>query len=511
VGDTAAARLQVSVGRLARRARLRRGLQGGTRGLFYGLVTALFIAAASGSVSLPRPILLAVAAAGAGTLIGAGAGLLRRIDRRRMLFEADRLLGSRELLGTGHELVSTGASVGLPPGAATGAGGTFAQAVVEDAAGLLSRSPARRALGPLPLRLAPFLPLIAALVVAAFLFPLDIWSLLARRGSQAEIASIGEDLRGLGERLESSSRAQDLGRRLELSQQLAQLGRDLADHRITSDDALDRIQSLQDRVEREYELQVQRAPGSPGTRSGAGPNGRGTAGAPGASGGPGAGSPGLDSSAADGNGAAGDTGGSDADSQALADTLDRLRQAQDLLKNGDQAAAGGSGQRSAGRSGSAGQGSSPRGSSRRSPGSAAGNGAPGQAGNADLGGAGGGNGSDQGGGADGTGPTGSAPGSTPAPDKTGPPTTIARGGPGSAERAQGTVGEGDSTSFLVRALPEWTGSHLPEETVRRGYAKAAEAALLRDEVPPDLKASVRDYFTDIGMSAGSQGQGSGGQ
>jgi hypothetical protein len=105
---------------------------------------------------------------------------------------------------------------------------------------------------------------------------------------------------------------------------------------------------------------------------------------------------------------------------------------------------------------------------------------------------------------------GGAPGSQPAPVKTGQPTTITRGQP-NPQRAQGSLGEGDSTSYLVRALPEWTGSHLPEETVRRQYAQAAETALLRDEVPPKLKASVRDYFTDIGIPAGGAGRSNGGQ
>jgi hypothetical protein len=510
VGDAGAARLQASVSRLSRRARLRRGLQGGTRGLFFGLVAALLIAAASGSFPLPRPVLLAGAAACAGALIGGGAGLLRRVDKRRLLFEADRRLGSRELLGTGHELASRGTATGGSAGASAGAAGTFAQAVVEDAAGLLSRSPARQALGQLPLRLAPFLPMIAALVVAAFLFPVDIRPLLARHDSQAEIASIGEDLRGLGEQLEGSSRAQDLGRRLELSQQLAQLGRDLADHRITSDDALDRIQSLQDRVEREYELQAQGSNGSSVPRSGQSAGGSGRT--PGTAGGSGTGSAGDGGDSSSAGGAQDANGGSGTDSQALADALDRLRQAQDLLRGGDQAGAGGSSPGNAARSGSTRQGGAAGGSQGSPPRSATGNGSAGQGGSADPGGAGVGNGGDQGNGeGDATGPTGSSPGSAPAPEKTGPPTDIARGSSTNVERAQGTVGEGDSTSFLVRALPEWTGSHLPEETVRRDYAQAAEAALLRDEVPPDLKASVRDYFTDIGMSAGSQGQASGGQ
>ena len=507
MGDLETTRFLVSVARLSRQARLRRGLQGGTRGLFYGLLPALLIAAASGSVSLPRPILLAGAAALAGALVGGGAGLLRKIDQRRLLFEADRLLGSHELLGTGHELASSGAPGGATTAATTGATGIFAQAVVEDASSLLARSPARQSLGPLSLRLAPFLPLVAALVAAAFLFPVDVKALFVRHHTEAEIASIGEDLQGLGERLESSSRAQDLGRRLELSQALAQLGRDLADRRITDDDALDRIQSLQEQAEREYELQAQGTPAAGAQRSGGG-QGRGSPGS-GGSGQPGTGSPGqaADSSAPGADGTGDASGGAAADSRTLSDTLDRLRQAQDLLRNADRSARGGSGSGSSRSPGSQGQGNS-AGGAQGSSSSPDGNGSAGQAAGGDRGGAGSGNGGNEGSGTggDGAAPTGSAPGSAPAPDKTGSPTVIARGGVNNPQRAQGNVGEGDSTSFLVRALPEWTGSHLPEETVRRDYAQAAETALLRDEVPPDLKASVRDYFTDIGMTAGFQGQ-----
>jgi hypothetical protein len=61
-------------------------------------------------------------------------------------------------------------------------------------------------------------------------------------------------------------------------------------------------------------------------------------------------------------------------------------------------------------------------------------------------------------------------------------------------------GEGDSTKFLVRALPEWSGSRLPEDKVLRQYAQAAESALTREEIPPKLKEYVKSYFTIIGIS-----------
>jgi hypothetical protein len=87
----------------------------------------------------------------------------------------------------------------------------------------------------------------------------------------------------------------------------------------------------------------------------------------------------------------------------------------------------------------------------------------------------------------------------PAPDTKGPPSRIEQGGRGSPLKAEAVPGQGDSMKFLVRALPEWSGSHLPEDTVLRHYAQAAESALTREEVPPRLKEYVKSYFTIIGV------------
>jgi hypothetical protein len=95
-------------------------------------------------------------------------------------------------------------------------------------------------------------------------------------------------------------------------------------------------------------------------------------------------------------------------------------------------------------------------------------------------------------------PAGS-PGLAPAPDTKGPPSMIAQGGRGSPLKAEAAPGEGDSTKFLVRALPKWSGSRLPEDKQLRRYAQAAESALTREEVPPRLKESVKSYFTIIGV------------
>jgi hypothetical protein len=98
------------------------------------------------------------------------------------------------------------------------------------------------------------------------------------------------------------------------------------------------------------------------------------------------------------------------------------------------------------------------------------------------------------------------PGNLPVPDTAGPPSRIAQGGKNSPLKAEAVPGEGDSTKLLVRALPEWSGSRLPEDSTLRQYVQAAESALTRDEIPPKLKEYVKSYFTIIGMSAGDTRQ-----
>jgi hypothetical protein len=345
-------------------------------------------------------------------------------------------------------------------------------------------------LAPLRLRSAPFLPVLALLCAAAFLFPVDMKALLSRpRAGEREIASIGEDLRGLGERLEEAARTENLGRRLAIAQDLAQLGRDLAANRITSDDALDRIDQLQSRVGQEYQMQLladpSEAAGLPQGRSGSAPGNA-------------QGSQGAQDSQGSGDGQAPDQSGSSAsgDSKALSDALNRLRSARDALQgqgSGTTASRPSGSAQKAGDAGGQGTGATPGSQGAGGNQSGATEGAKGGAGRDPGAGSGSGN-ADQ--------APGSAPGTEPALTKTGTPTEITRGEQATPRRVQGNPGEGDSTSFLVRALPEWTGAKLPEETVRRQYALAAESALSRDEIPPKLKASVRDYFTDIGMSGG---------
>ena len=68
----------------------------------------------------------------------------------------------------------------------------------------------------------------------------------------------------------------------------------------------------------------------------------------------------------------------------------------------------------------------------------------------------------------------------------------------------GNLTDGDSARLLVRSLPDWNGSKVPEERVLRQYEQQAESALARDEVPARLKEYVKDYFTTIGMGTNTK-------
>ena len=53
--------------------------------------------------------------------------------------------------------------------------------------------------------------------------------------------------------------------------------------------------------------------------------------------------------------------------------------------------------------------------------------------------------------------------------------------------------------LLARSLPDPAGSKLPDAMLLNQYARQAESALARDEVPQRLREYVKGYFTNIGM------------
>ncbi len=450
-------------------------LRRASEGLFIGLLPGLVAAALAGTFSLPFPApAITGCAAAIGTLAGILLALFHRIDVRRLLISADRSLGSRELASTAFELVDT------PWGE------TFSEAVIDEAADLMARSSPRRILGALRLPLLPFVPALAALIALALIFPFDLRGLFAaRRAGMGELAMIGEDLQSYGQRLQDSARSQNLGRSLALAQELAKLGRDLAQGAIRKDEALDRMSDLERRLVAEYDLRLRafrlgeprgggRGPSGAGDPTGANRSGTGR--------GEGFAAP----SPEEEQGAQ--------DLKDMGDALKRLRQGQGSATS-PWHRRGGAALLCAGTAGASARARAAvfflpaatsrergRATCRREAGADA---AP------DL------DPNDQGKKA----PAG-APGLLPVPDTRGPPSRIAQGGRGSPLKTDAAPGEGESTKFLVRALPEWSGSRLPEDKVLRQYAQAAESALTREEVPPKLKEYVKSYFTIIGVSEG---------
>jgi hypothetical protein len=68
------------------------------------------------------------------------------------------------------------------------------------------------------------------------------------------------------------------------------------------------------------------------------------------------------------------------------------------------------------------------------------------------------------------------------------------------------VGEGDSTQLLIRSLPGVGSTRVPDAELLRQYTRTAESALAREEVPPELREYVKQYFMAIGI-LGSENQG----
>jgi hypothetical protein len=477
------------VSRLQGRERRDLFLHRGTAGLFFGLVPALAAAALAGTFALPLPALpLAAGLAVAGCAAGILSAFLRRVDRRQLLIRADRVLGSRELVSTAFDLVDSEAS------------GLFVEAVLEDAAQLLTRTPPRTIVGRLKLPFAPFAGIALALTIAGLAFPVDLRALFPPRvDPAAELAQIGEDLRQRGQLLADEARARDLGRSLELAQQLAQLGSDLAARRIQQEDALDRMSELEAGLAEEYQLRTQDAqPAVPSGKAGRGGrgSGAGTSGEPGKAGSEEDGQ--SPEAAANSESASGGAESANADRSLrdLGDTLNKLRQSRRQLEgggNGDRSQAQSPARPRRPRSSEAQQGSQeiPPGESE-----SARTGRQGQSPGTPQGGSGESGGTEQ----QGADEQGNGFGTLPAPVKRGDPTSIIQGGRGPGLQAQGNPAEGDSTRLLARALPQWTGAQLPEETIMNTYSRQAESALARDEVPLKLKEYVKEYFTIIGIS-----------
>jgi hypothetical protein len=463
---------------LRRRERRRLLLQGVVQGTFFGAAAGAVLAVMAGTIRLPLPAAIAgLIAAAAGAAAGTLAGLLRRVDTGLLLQRADRNLGSRELAGTAWEIARRRA----------GHRGLFDDAIVADAARLLAASRPRDALGAPRLRLLPYIPAAVVLVAAASIFPFDLAPLFARRAApERDMAVLGEELEGLGRRIEKSSRDLDRERGLELARELARLGRELQDRTVEPTETLERVEGLRQRLAQEYGLRMRRLPPGEarvpidrgeGSGSGSGdgtgdirespPGGSADTGQPDAGGK--ADSPGELSAekSAEKGGADSDRAGED-----LADAMKKLDELKDRANRRAQADPGDAGGSSAEKKGSRGK-------------------RPGE-GESDA----------PGGGAEGEGS--SEPGDEPVADRPGAPSRIAGAERGAPLKAESTAeGAGEAMKFLVRSLPGWSAARTPEAKVLQEYNRQAESALAREEVPPELRSIVKDYFSAIGMAAGA--------
>lgn len=451
-------RFLAQVRRLRRWARRDLVLRLLARGLFFGCIAGAALAVLGGTLRamLPLPVSTAIAAAAAaaiGAAAGALVGLARRVTTRELLLRADRALASRELLSAAWELA------GSPDGPAAG---FFRDAILEDAGRLLAESPVRLLLGKLRLPLLPFIPPLAALILLASFFPVDLRKLFSDPASAArEMAVLGEGLEGLGRRL-GAAREQGGGRGLELARELERLGRDLQERSVERDEVLDRVEGLRRGLEEQYSLRLKRYPGGPGQRGG----GEGSTQSEQRSG---------EDSSSKGQPPSGEAS-KDREAQDLEEAMKGLDELSDKASGQGQRGAGASGAGEKGK-GSGGSGSdSDRGS---------GGGSQGDANNAGS----------------------RAPGSDPVPDRKGPSTRIAESPQGEPLQANSAAGgdehagdrETAALKLLVRSLPAWTRAKTPEASVLRDYQRLAESALAREEVPVKLMPYVKSYFMSIGM------------
>jgi hypothetical protein len=301
------------------------------------------------------------------------------------------------------------------------------------------------------------------------LFPVDWQSIFTpRQAASQELASLGEELEGYARKLESAARERNLERSLELSRSLAQLGQDLQEQRIERDEAMERISNLQRQLQEEYATRLQRMEDSPQAR-GSGPGERAGSGDDAGKSSP---AP-LDSSGTQSGVEQGDAQGQEM--KDLAEALDFLQE-----KTGGARAREGLASESTATGEAA--GTSGR-LDRNLVEGASGEGAEG---------------------AEGTEGGSSSAGTTPEQDRKGSPSPIARGQSGEPLRAESKTGEGETRRLLVRALPDWTGSKIPEQQALSDYQKQAESVLAREEIPLKLRELVKGYFAIIGMSAESR-------
>ncbi len=440
--------------RLARSARRRAVVRRVVPGLAAGFAVALAFALARPFLPPPvgswPPIFVTLAAAGAGAVAGTVLGMLARIEPRRILIDADRALGTRELAGAAFDLL-TGSRQSA-----------FRDAIVSDAAERLRVARPGQLFGRLRIPLWPLAPVLAAAALAASLLPFSLRDLFPRREPEVhDLLFIGDQLGEAGRKLADTARERDLRRELELALNLEQLGAELADHQVPPDELAERLAALERDLAAQLEARMRRAQSEAA--------GQGSGGTPGTEDG---------GTAADGSEPQGGGGGPEAgqaaptpggrqvpsDARELADALGTVQGMQRELSPGENGGGGGeqagstSGDRGAPPGGSQGSGdaaSDPR--------------------------------------------AGSLPGSTPEKDAR-EPTIIAKSQAAAPLQAQAEIGEGSMARMLVRALPESAAPRSREDGTLQEYRRQAESALSAEQVPLELRGYVKDYFLGIGVT-----------
>ncbi len=437
------------VRRYRSRARVNRLLSHLVMGALVSLCASIVYALVGDFTALPLPpYLFIVIALACGAAAAAAAAYLSPLDTAAVLIRADKTLANGELSSTAYGLErDTDATI-------------FRLAILEDAVRSLSAADPAQVLGKPRMRLLPCIP--AALVVALFLsiVPLDLKSLFTpREPLDPEIVSLGADLESFAKKLEKKAQEEELARSLELSRELEQLGEDFQNQRIDQSEAAERLADVESRIAEEYGLKIQ----SFGDSSAQGKGGRGDKDSR-------TGAKGQGENGENGE-RQGETGGEktpsgDRETDSLGETLDKLSQLRNGLGNQQ------GGEESEGLGGSGSGSGRPRGS---------------QEGDEALG---------QG---DASGDNSSKPGTTPERDRKGPASTIDRAATGGELKADTQIGEGDSRSLLLRALPERNAAKVPEAELLGKYEKTAESALAGEEIPLGLREYIKNYFISLGM------------
>jgi hypothetical protein len=431
--------------RLLRRVRIIASFTCAVEGTFFGLCAAVLLTFLHGLLVLHFPALAAAATiVGIGTLTGAVVGALRRQDKKAVLIRGDRLMGSRDLMSTAYGLLNTRRRT------------FFEQAILEDAARLMKNLDPRLVVPVTRPATLKFIPLPALAAILLLLVPIALQHLpSAELRPGARLQAFTKELEGVARDLEQQARKRDEPRAPELAQELRRLSQDLKSGTIDRSEALRRLSELQGGAEIALKLeQSTRMATTPASESA--PNGMANA-------------EGLRKGGEE-------AWGSGQENNDILPT-ESLPKNPDDPKSPFYTTVG----RDVGDSVSKGSGATKGGAIEDTQeytgeGSMAG---------------GGGEGPEWG--------QSTFPGDRPVDDQRGRPSKVLTGNAQDPLAVEVQQTRGDTLKTIVRALPGWFASQVGEEEVLRSYSKQAESALVREEIPQELRKYVKNYFLVISM------------